>query len=131
MANKFGTIVLVVAMLFCLLTTLSAGIRPERFADQLGLRIINAGGTNEVLAQYSGFFLAVAVVCLATLLGYAPRGAAYIVLIAVFGGLIAGRMFSLIANGGMAGFTPMIVALYAIDAIGFLVSATALAVDRT
>ena len=131
MGNKFGTVVLVVIMLFCLLTTLSAGARPDRFAEQLGLKIVNAGGTNEAYAQYAGFFLAVAIICLAALLGQVPRAAAYMLLIAVFGGLIAGRAFSLVANGGLAGFTPMIIALYAIDAIGLVVSATALAFDRT
>jgi carbon starvation protein CstA len=131
MASKFGTAVLVVALLFCLLTTLSAGIRPDRFADQLGLKIINAGGTNEVYAQYAGFFLAVAMVCLVALSGHAPRSAAFIVLIAVFGGLIAGRVLSLISNGGTAGFTPMIVSLYAIDAIGLALATMALAFDRS
>jgi hypothetical protein len=68
MASKLGAIVLIVATLFCLLTTVSAGIRPERFAEQLGMKIVNAGGTNEVYAQYAGFFLAVAIVCLIALL---------------------------------------------------------------
>ena len=131
MASKFGTAVLVVALLFCLLTTLSAGMRPDRFAEQLGLKVINAGGTNEVYAQYAGFFLAVATVCLVTLSGHAPRSAAFILLIAVFGGLIAGRVLSLIVNGGTAGFTPMIVSLYAIDAIGLAMATTALAFDRS
>jgi hypothetical protein len=130
MANKFGSTILVVAILFCLLTTVSAGIRPERFAEQLGMKIVNAGGVNEVYAQYAGFFLAVAIVCLIALLGQIPRAAAYIMLVAIFGGLLAGRAFSLIANGGAAGFTPMIVSLYAIDAIGLLVAGTAYAFDR-
>jgi hypothetical protein len=130
MASEFGTAVLVVALLFCLLTTLSAGIRPARFAEQLGLKVINAGGTNEVYAQYAGFFLAVAIICLVALLGRAPREAAYILLVTVFGGLIAGRVLSLVANGGAAGFTPTIVSLYAIDAIGLAMSTTALAFDR-
>ena len=130
MTSKLGTTVLVVATLFCLLTTISAGLRPERFAERLGMKIVNPGGTNEVYAQYAGFFLAVAVVCLTALVGQVPRAAAYLLLLAVFGGLLAGRAFSLIANGGLAGFTPTIVSLYAIDAIGLLVSAAAYAFDR-
>ena len=131
MASKFGTAVLVVTLLFCLLTTLSAAVRPDRFAEQLGLRVVNAGGVNEVYAQYAGFFLAVAIICLLAVLGYAPRGAAYILLAVVFGGLIGGRVVSLIANGGTAGFTPTIVSLYAIDAIGLLMASIALAFDRS
>jgi carbon starvation protein CstA len=130
MASKFGTVILFVATVFCLLTTASAGLRPERFAEQLGMKIVNAGGTNEVYAQYAGFFLAVAIVSLGALLGQIPRGAAYVLLIAVFGGLLAGRVFSLAANGGIAGFTPMIVWLYAIDALGLVVAATAYIFDR-
>jgi hypothetical protein len=130
MASRFGSIILVVAILFFLLTTLSARVRPERFAEQLGMKVVNAGGTNEVYAQYAGFFLAAAIVCLIALLGQIARAAAYIMLVAIFGGLLAGRVFSLMANGGMAGFTPTIVSLYAIDAIGLLVSATAYALDR-
>ena len=130
MASKFGSIILVVAIPFFLLTTVSAGIRPERFAEQLGMRIVNAGGTNEIYAQYAGFFLAAAIVCLVALLGQTPRATAYVMLIAIFGGLLAGRMFSLIANGGVAGFTPTIVSLYAIDAVGLLVGAMAYAFDR-
>lgn len=130
MASKFGSIILVVAILFFLLTTVSAGVRPERFAEQLGMKIVNAGGTNEIYAQYAGFFLAAAIVCLIALLGHIPRAAAYIMLIAIFGGLLAGRAFSLMANGGITGFTPTIVSLYAIDAIGLLVAATAYAFDR-
>lgn len=130
MASKFGSTILVVAILFFLLTTVSAGLRPERFAERLGMKIVNAGGTNEVYAQYAGFFLAAAIVCLIAVLGQIPRAAAYILLVAIFGGLLAGRAFSLIANGGMAGFTPTIVSLYAIDTIGLLVAGAAYAFDR-
>jgi carbon starvation protein CstA len=130
MASKFGSTILIVAILFFLLTTVSASVRPERFAERLGMKIVNAGGTNEVYAQYAGFFLAAAIVCLIALLGQISRAAAYIMLVAIFGGLLAGRAFSLIANGGMAGFTPTIVSLYAIDAIGLVLAATAYVFDR-
>ena len=78
----------------------------------------------------AGFFLAAAIVCLIALLGQISRAAAYIMLVAIFGGLLAGRAFSLIANGGIAGFTPTIVSLYAIDTIGLVLAATAYAFDR-
>ena len=39
MGHKFGTAVLVVAVLFCLLTTLSSAANPEAFARGLGLSI--------------------------------------------------------------------------------------------
>ena len=131
MADAFGIAVLVVAALFCLATTGSAGLNPQRFARQLGLTIADPGGTNEIRAQYAGFFLAVAAVCLASLAGAVARSTALVVLAAVFGGLIAGRLVSLALNGGLTGYGPMIRALYAIDAIGFALSITALILARS
>jgi hypothetical protein len=129
MSDRFGTAVLVIAGLFCLLTTWSSGAAPARFAEQLGLRIADAGGYNEIRAQYAGFFLAVALICAASLIGAVSRQAAFIVLVVVFGGLIAGRLAGLALNGGVAGYGPTIRALYAIDSIGFALAAAALFVD--
>lgn len=103
---------------------------PARFAERLGLAIANTGGYNEIRAQYAGFFLAVAVVCGASLAGVVSRQAAFVVLIVVFGGLIAGRLASLALDGGAAGYGPTIRSLYLIDGIGFTLAIAALAVDR-
>jgi hypothetical protein len=59
------------------------------------------------------------------------RPTAFVLLAAVFGGLIAGRLVSLALNGGLTGYGPMIRALYAIDAIGFALSITALILARS
>jgi hypothetical protein len=128
--RPFGTFVLVIAGLFCLLTTWSSATAPGRFAERLGMTIANAGGANEVRAQYAGFFLAVAALCAASLAGAVARQTAFVVLAVVFGGLIAGRLVSLALDGGMAGYGPAIRALYAIDAVGFTLSIAALALDR-
>jgi hypothetical protein len=130
MRHAFGTFVLVIAMLFCLLTTWSSATAPEEFAKRLGLIIANAGGYNEIRAQYAGFFLAVAVICVASLAGAASRRGALIVLAVVFGGLIAGRLVSLGLNRGIAGYGPTILALYGIDALGFALAIAAITVDR-
>jgi hypothetical protein len=45
----------------------------------------------------------------------------------VFGGLIAGRLFSLGLDGKAGRYRPAIRALYVIDSCGFLLSASALA----
>jgi hypothetical protein len=131
MARNFGAVVLVVVTLFFLVTTVSAGLNPERFGEQLGLRIINAGGVNEIMAQYAGFFLAVAAVCIAALAGWLPRSTAYVTLAAVFGGLIVGRLVSLVLNGGLSGFGPAIEALYVIDTIGFALVIAAASLEWT
>jgi hypothetical protein len=117
--QAFGTCVLIIAAAFCLLTTLGAAVAPANFAGRLGLSVANAGGTNEVRAQYAGFFLAVAVACGAALGGELPRSAAYVLLAVVFGGLTAGRIASLALNRGMEGYSRTICALYVIDATGF------------
>jgi len=72
----------------------------------------------------------IAAVCAAALAGSVARQSAYVLLIVIFGGLIVGRLVSLALNGGFAGYSPTIVALYAVDAIGFTLALTALAVDR-
>src|SRR5258706_8657745 len=129
MAFNFGTAVLIIAALFGLLTTWSAGAAPEVFAERLGLKVMNAGGINEIRAQYAAVFLAIAVVCIASLAGVLSRQAAFVVLSTVFGGLIVGRVFSLVVNGGTAGYGPTIIALYFIDATGLAVSVAAYFLD--
>jgi hypothetical protein len=129
MRRGFGTCVLVVSALFCLLTTWTSATAPGGFAERLGLVIANAAGANEIRAQYAGFFLAVASVCAISLAGAVSRQSAYLVLAVVFGGLIFGRLVSLALNGGIAGYTPTILALYAIDSLGFVLAVTAIAVD--
>jgi hypothetical protein len=130
MPPVFGTAVLVINILFFLLTTWSSATAPESFAAKLGLGIVNAGGINEVRAQYSGFFLAAAVVCTASLFGLLSRQTSFVVLGAVFGGLFAGRLVSLALDGGVAGYGPTILALYAIDAIGLALAVAACVLDN-
>ena len=130
MPPVFGTAVLVINIVFFLLTTWSSATAPESFAAKLGLGIVNAGGINEVRAQYSGFFLAAALVCTASLFGLLSRQTSFVVLGAVFGGLLAGRLVSLALDGGVAGYGPTILALYAIDAIGLALAVAAYVLDN-
>lgn len=117
--------------LFCLLTAGASGLRPEQFSGRLGLSIANAGGANEIRAQYAGFFLALAVLCVSALMGSVNRQAALIALVVTFGGLLAGRLASLLVNRGFAGFPPGIVALYLVDFIGLSLALYALFVVRS
>ena len=126
----FGTIVLAIAALFFLLTAWRSGSAPAEFAARLGLNIANAGGYNEIRAQYAGFFLASALVCAASLAGTVPRQAVFIVLIVVFGGLFAGRAVSVVLDGGFAGYGGTVVGLNAIDAIGLALGITALVLEN-
>ena len=130
MPPVFGTAVLVINILFFLLTTWSSATAPESFAAKLGLGIVNAGGINEVRAQYSGFFLAAALVCTASLFDLLSRQTSFVVLGAVFGGLFAGRLVSIALDGGVTGYGPTILALCAIDAIGLALAVAACVLDN-
>src|SRR5438309_5732431 len=126
----FGTAVLAINVLFCLFTAWRSVVAPESFAAKLGLGIVNAGGVNEVRAQYSGFFFAVAVVCTASLLGLLSRQTSFVVMGAVYGGLLAGRLTSLALDAGVTGYGPTILALYVIDAIGLALAVASLVFDH-
>ena len=126
MANLFSLGVLGLSGLFCLFTSVFSGLQPQAFARQLGLQLTNAGGFNEIRAQYAGVFLATAALCGVAILGLAPRSFALVVLMVTFGGLLAGRLVSLAINGGFAGFPPAIIQLYAIDGTGLVLAGAAL-----
>jgi hypothetical protein len=130
MPSIFGTTVLVINILFFLLTTWSSATAPESFAATLGLGIANNGGINEIRAQYSGFFLAAAAVCTASLFGRLSRRTSFVVLGATYGGLLAGRLVSFALNAGVAGYGPTILALYAIDTVGLALAIASLVLDH-
>jgi hypothetical protein len=130
MSQLFGTAVLVVSGLFCLLTTWSSATAPQQFAARLGLAVADAGGVNEIRAQYAGFFLAAALVCGAALASWVPRQAAFVMLVVIFGGLIGGRLLSLAIDGGMTGYGLTIRALHIIDATGLGLAIAALVLDK-
>lgn len=130
MRRGFGTVILVVATLFCLLTTWQSGAAPTQFARALGLSVVDAGGLNEVRAQYAGFFLFAAGLCCAALIWKSLRQSAFAMMIVIFGGLFFGRLVSLGLDGGLSGYGPLIRSLYLIDAIGLALAVTALMLDR-
>ena len=125
-----GTAFLALVTLFFLYTAWSSATEPQAFACRLGLTIKDAGGVNEIRSQYAGFFLAAAAICLLSLLGVLPALTALTVLTMIFGGLIAGRLLSLLLNRGLAGFGPAILALYVINGVGFLIAAALTAAER-
>jgi hypothetical protein len=130
MRHTFTTATLAIASISGFLTALIAALYPARFAQSLGLSIVNAGGINEIRAQYAGFFLAVCLLCAGSLSGVVPRAAAFVVLTVVFAGLVGGRFASLALNRGVSGYPQAILALYAIDSLGLVLSITGLAFSR-
>ena len=126
MSELFGTFVLTVCGLFFLLTTWRSAAQPAAFAARLGLGVANAGGVNEIRAQYAGFFFAAAVVCGAALAGLVARPSALLAVAMIFGGLIAGRLTSLAVDRSVAGYGATIRVLLVIDAVGFALAIAAL-----
>jgi drug/metabolite transporter superfamily protein YnfA len=122
----FGSVTLVIAAVFFLVSAVSAAAAPERFAGLLGLQAASASGRNEVRAQYAGIFLMITLACLAALGGYAPRQAAFIVLIVALGGCTVGRLASLFADRGFGGYNGVIRALFAVDTLGFVAASAGL-----
>ena len=105
-----------------------SGVAADDFARRLALKIANADGCNEIRAQYSGFFLAVAGICAAALLGVVSRPATFM----VPGRLPRahrGRLASLVIDRRRAQYGPTILALYVIDSIGFALAIIALVGD--
>jgi len=119
----FGSVTLVISASFFLLSAGAAAAAPQRFAGVLGLQTADASGRNEVRAQYAGIFLMISLACIAALAGYAPRQAAFIVLIVALGGCTAGRLASLIADRSFGGYNRVIRALFAVDTLGFAAAA--------
>jgi hypothetical protein len=78
-------------------------------------------------AQYGGFFLMAGLFAIAAVGGLIPRAWALALMVVVFGGLIFGRLISLIIDGGFKQYRGAIPALFIIDSCGFLVAAAALA----
>ena len=126
MGQILGSVILGIAALFFLVSAVAAAVAPERFAGVLGLQTAGASGRNEVRAQYAGIFLMIALACLAALAGYAPRQAAFIVLIVALGGCTIGRLASLIADRGFGGYNAVIRTLFAVDTLGFVAASAGL-----
>lgn len=130
MRRFFSTSVLLLTASFFLFTAWSSGFAPREFAARLGLSIISVDGYNEIRAQYAGFFLVTAGICIAALAGAVPRKLAFAIVTIIFGGLFAGRAVSVVLNRGVAGYGPAIRALNVIDGAGLLLAFSALINDR-
>src|SRR5580658_5915804 len=122
----FGSVILVMAAVFFGLSACAAAAAPVRFAGLLGLQAAGASGRNEVRAQYAGIFLMITLACVAALAGYAPRQAAFIVLIVALGGCTAGRLVSLITDRGFADYNAVIRTLFAVDTLGLIAASAGL-----
>ena len=131
MSPIIGTVLLAFTTLLCAFTTFAATASPSKFAAALGFGIANAGGTNEIRAQYAGFFLLMGLATAAALVGVLPRSTAFVICALVFGGLFVGRVAGVVLNGGVGGYCRVVRSLIVIDTVGTLLSVAALMTSRT
>jgi len=113
-----STAVIAASGLLSLLIATRAIIAPKALGAALGFAVSASDATNEIRAQYGGFFLAIAVVCGLAVLGLVPALAVLLVLFVTFGGVLAGRLIDFALKGGRAGYGGTIRALFVIDALG-------------
>jgi hypothetical protein len=94
----------------------------------MDVEILGPGGMNEIRAQYGGFFGAVALVCLLGLTGRIRPSAALILMIAIYGGVLFGRLVSLALDGAAVFevYPPLLQRAHVIDFLGLILSALAL-----
>lgn len=119
-------ITLVIFGSFFLYTGVSSFSQPEKFAKTLSLDPIGRSGRIEIQAQYGGFFFLAGLSQFAPFFELLTHSTALTVSAVIFGGLILGRILSLLSKQGDEPITPVIKALYAIDAVGFAFSIWAL-----
>ncbi|MEO1100830.1 MAG: hypothetical protein AAFW65_03200 [Pseudomonadota bacterium] len=119
-------VVLGLAGLFFLFTGIMSFLQPAKFARSLSLETVGRSGCVEIQAQYGGFFFLAGLSLFAPLAGLISQEAALIVMLVIFGGLIAGRLGSLLTKQASEPLIPMIRTLYLIDGAGFAAALAAL-----
>ena len=121
---------LAASALFSLFTSWSSVSQPSIFGHRLGLSVEDPDGSNEIRAQYGGFFLALAVLDALALTGIVRRDTSFVTNAAVSGGLIVGRLTSLFMGEAFGAYGNVIVALFFIDGVGFALSTICLLWER-
>ncbi len=104
------------------------------FLKAMDVEILGPGGMNEIRAQYGGFFAAVTVVCGLGIVGIIRPSAPLILMAAIYGGVLFGRLVSLGLDGSevFSAYPPLLQRAHVIDFVGLILSILALRQgDRT
>lgn len=125
-ASVFINAVLIVFGLFFLYTGVISFSRPAAFARSLGLETNGRSGAIEIRAQYGGLFFAAGLSQFAPLITSLTATTALTIGFVVFGGLILGRLCSLVIEPGREELLPTIRGLYWIDSSGAVLAAVGL-----
>ncbi len=126
MSDIFIQIVLAIFGLFFFGTGVMSFMRPAAFAEKLSLAALHRSGEVEIRAQYGGFFFAAGLSQLVAFAGLVAQSAAFIIALVIFGGLILGRLGSLMFDSKGEALIPMIRNLFWIDGVGTVLAVTGL-----
>jgi hypothetical protein len=109
------------AMLYVGWTGLTA---PANLMEPLGIPLAGPSAHNEIRAAYGGMHVGIGIFLLATALRPALRGVGLWANLCIMGGLVAGRVASLVVDGAPGGF---VFGLLAAESVATLASAGLLA----
>lgn len=127
----FQRIILAIGALVAAYISLRAITAPESVLVNLGLIIDGADGRSEIRGQYGGFFGAVAIAMVLSLIGKLPQKFGLGMLLITVGGVLMGRLLSIVIEGPqvLASYSSSIQAFIIVDII--LVALTLLALRTT
>ena len=94
-----------------------AALKDPNLLTDYGIVVSDANGRNEIRGQYGGFFIALAGVMMASLLGKLPKKFGLGVFLMTIGGVLLGRVLSLVLEGPavFATYSTDIKTLFAVD----------------
>lgn len=95
----FQRIVLAIGIYIAGYISIRALTAPEDVLSSFGLIVEGADGRNEVRGQYGGFFGAVAIALLLSVTGRIPQRFGLGILLVTVGGVLSGRLLSIMIEG--------------------------------
>jgi len=127
----FRKLVLVIGAIVATYISFRALTAPESVLSNFGLMVEGVDGRNEVRGQYGGFFGAVALTMVLSLMGRLSERFGLLVLLITVGGVLAGRLASVALEGPsvIAAYSSGIKTFIIVDIV--IVALTLIALRRT
>lgn len=103
-------------------------VEPTAFLQSFNIVVADAAGRNEIIGQYGGFFAAVGALLGAAAIGWVRTSSALLLLICLYGGVLAGRLVALSQDGWavFVSYPSLLQMAHIMDAIGLFASIAAL-----
>ena len=102
---------------------------PNDLMASLHITIDDSSGRNEIRGQYGGFFVVVCILLVCGAVGWLRTSAALILLAALYGGVLLGRISSLVFDGvgEFVDYSQILKLAHGMDATGLVLTLIALA----